>query len=103
MSRYKKNVKELEFESIPRLMWRYFLPAFASVIIQSLYNIVDRIFIGQGIGALALSGLSAIFPIMIIMMAFGMLIGMGAGVRVSLNLGKQNFNNAKGERDETNF
>ena len=95
MSRYKKNVKELEFESIPRLMWRYFLPAFASVIIHSLYNIVDRIFIGQGIGALALSGLSAIFPIMIIMMAFGMLIGMGAGVRVSLNLGKQNFNRAE--------
>ncbi len=95
MSRYKKNVKELEFESIPRLMWKYFLPAFASVIIHSLYNIVDRIFIGQGIGALALSGLSAVFPIMIIMIAFGMLIGMGAGVRVSLNLGKQNFNRAE--------
>ena len=95
MSRYKKNVKELEFESIPRLMWKYFLPAFASVIIHSLYNIVDRIFIGQGIGALALSGLSAIFPIMIIMMAFGMLIGMGAGVRVSLNLGKQKFKRAE--------
>ncbi len=95
MSRHKKNVKELEFESIPRLMWKYFLPAFASVIIHSLYNIVDRIFIGQGIGALALSGLSAVFPIMIIMMAFGMLIGMGAGVRVSLNLGKQKFDRAE--------
>ena len=95
MDRNQRNVKELEFSSIPRVMWKYFLPAFASVIIHSLYNIVDRIYIGQGIGALALSGLSAIFPIMIIMMAFGMLIGMGAGVRVSLNLGKKDFDKAE--------
>ncbi len=95
MERNEKNVKELEFSSIPRLMWKYFLPAFASVIINSLYNIVDRIYIGQGIGALALSGLSSIFPIMIIMMAFGMLIGMGAGVRVSLNMGKKDFGRAE--------
>jgi putative MATE family efflux protein len=95
MDRNQRNVKELEFSSIPRLMWKYFLPAFASVIIHSLYNIVDRIYIGQGIGALALSGLSSVFPIMIIMMAFGMLIGMGAGVRVSLNMGKKDFDRAE--------
>ncbi len=95
MSKQAQNVKELEFEKIPKLLWRYFLPAFAGVIINSLYNIVDRIFIGHGVGALALSGLSAIFPIMVIMMAFGMLIGMGAGVRVSLNLGKKDFARAE--------
>ncbi len=95
MSRQSKNVKELEFNSIPRLMWKYFLPAFAGVIINSLYNIVDRIFIGQGVGSLALAGLSAIFPIMIIMMAFGMMVGMGAGVRISLNLGKKDFDRAE--------
>ena len=95
MDRNQRNVKELEFSSIPRLMWKYFLPAFASVIIHSLYNIVDRIYIGQGIGALALSGLSSVFPIMIIMMEFGMLIGMGAGVRVSLNMGKKDFDRAE--------
>ncbi|NPA38071.1 MAG: MATE family efflux transporter [Chlorobi bacterium] len=95
MDRNQKNVKELESSSISRLMWKYFLPAFASVIINSLYNIVDRIYIGQGIGALALSGLSAVFPIMMIMMAFGMLIGMGAGVRVSLNMGKKDFARAE--------
>ncbi len=91
----KSNVKDLEFQSIPRLMWKYFLPAFAGVIINSLYNIVDRIFIGRGVDALALSGLSAVFPVMIIMMAFGMLVGMGAGVRVSLNLGKKDFDRAE--------
>ncbi|WP_430811810.1 MULTISPECIES: MATE family efflux transporter [unclassified Carboxylicivirga] len=95
MSKLAQNVRALEFENIPRLLWRYFLPAFAGVIINSLYNIVDRIFIGHGVGAMALSGLSAIFPIMVIMMAFGMLIGMGAGVRVSLNLGKKDFDRAE--------
>ncbi len=95
MSKQAQNVKELEFENIPKLLWKYFLPAFAGVIINSLYNIVDRIFIGHGVGAMALSGLSAIFPIMVIMMAFGMLIGMGAGVRVSLNLGKKDFDRAE--------
>ena len=56
---------------------------------------VDRIFIGQGVGAEALSALSAVFPIMIIIVAFGMLIGVGAGVRVSINLGKKDFNRAE--------
>lgn len=95
MTKHAKNINDLEFEKIPRLIWRYFLPAFTSVIINSLYNIVDRIFIGHGVGAMALSGLSAIFPIMIILMAFGMLIGMGAGVRVSLNMGKKDFKRAE--------
>ncbi len=89
------RISGLEFESIPKLLWKYFLPAFAGVIINSLYNIVDRIFIGQGVGALALAGLSAIFPIMIIMMAFGMMVGMGAGVRISINLGKKDYNRAE--------
>jgi putative MATE family efflux protein len=91
MSQDHKNVKSLEHEGIRRLLWKNFLPAFAGVIINSLYNIVDRIFIGQGVGALALSGLSAIFPIMLILMGFGMLVGIGAGVRVSINMGKKDF------------
>ncbi len=95
MANNNKNVRELEFKSIPALLWQYFVPAFAGMIINSLYNIVDRIFIGQGVGALALSGLSAVFPIMLIMMAFGMLVGMGARVRVSLNLGKKNYTRAE--------
>lgn len=95
MKKLHNNINELENESIRKLLWKYFLPAFAGVIINSLYNIVDRIFIGQGVGALALSGLSAVFPIMLIMMAFGMLIGIGAGVRVSINLGKKDVKRAE--------
>lgn len=89
------NTNELEFEKIPKLLLKYFIPAFTGVIINSLYNIVDRIFIGQGVGAYALSGLSAVFPVMLIMMAFGMLIGIGASVRVSINMGKKDFNRAE--------
>ncbi|MGQ1909930.1 MATE family efflux transporter [Marinifilum sp. RC60d5] len=90
-----KNVYELENSKVRSLLWKYFLPAFTGVVINSLYNVVDRIFIGQGISANALSGLSAVFPIMLILMAFGMLIGMGAGVRISINLGKKDFSRAE--------
>jgi len=90
-----QNVYELENSKISSLLWKYFLPAFTGVVINSLYNVVDRIFIGQGVGATALSGLSAVYPIMLILMAFGMLIGLGAGVRISINLGKKDFKRAE--------
>lgn len=90
-----ENITALENKSIRSLLWKNFLPAFAGVIINSLYNIVDRIFIGQGVGAYALAGLSAVFPIMLILMGFGMLVGIGAGVRVSINMGKKDFARAE--------
>jgi putative MATE family efflux protein len=90
-----KKSLELGTEKIGRLMWRYFLPAFVGVIMNATYNIVDRIFIGQGVGSLALSGLSVVFPIMLVVMAFGMLIGMGAGVLVSINMGRKDFSSAE--------
>jgi putative MATE family efflux protein len=90
-----QNVYELEHSSIKSLLWKYFLPAFTGVVINSLYNVVDRIFIGQGVGSVALSGLSAVYPIMLILMAFGMLVGLGAGVRISINLGKKDFKRAE--------
>lgn len=90
-----RHVGELEHKSIPALLWKYFVPAFSGVILNSLYNIIDRIFIGQGVGAEALSGLSAVFPVMIGIMAFGMLVGIGAGVRISINLGKKDFKRAE--------
>lgn len=86
---------ELEFKDIGKLMFRYFWPAFIGVSANALYNITDRIFIGRGVGAFALSGLSVVFPIMILVAAFGMLIGIGAGVRISINLGKKDHNQAE--------
>lgn len=95
MDKNTQNVYELENSKITSLLWKYFLPAFTGVIINSLYNVVDRIFIGQGVGAEALSGISAVYPIMLILMAFGMMIGIGAGVRISINMGMKNFPRAE--------
>lgn len=89
------HTSELGQMNIPRLMLKYFIPAFVGVFVNALYNIVDRIFIGQGVGAHALSGISVIFPVMLIMMAFGMLIGIGAGVLVSINMGKRDMDKAE--------
>ena len=90
-----EKIKELAELNIARLMLRFFIPAFIGVFVNALYNIVDRIFIGQGVGSLALSGISVTFPIMLIVMGFGMLIGIGAGVLVSINLGKHDMNKAE--------
>ncbi|WP_321290401.1 MATE family efflux transporter [uncultured Sunxiuqinia sp.] len=89
------RTKELGEGHIPRLMLKYFIPAFIGVFVNALYNIVDRIFIGQGVSAVALSAVSVIFPVMLIMIAFGMLIGIGAGVLVSINMGRRDMDRAE--------
>jgi putative MATE family efflux protein len=65
------------------------------MVVMSLYNIIDRIFIGQGVGALAISGLALTFPFMILLMAFGMLIGAGSSSRISITLGENNIEKAE--------
>lgn len=80
---------------VGKLMWKFYVPAFIGVIANALYNIIDRIFIGQGVGAAALSGVSATFPMMLIIIAFGMLIGVGSGVLVSIKLGEQKRHEAE--------
>jgi putative MATE family efflux protein len=90
-----QRTKDLASLPIPRLMLKFFIPAFIGVFINALYNIVDRIFIGQGVGSLALSGVSVTFPVMLIVMGFGMLIGIGAGVLVSINLGRHDQKKAE--------
>lgn len=89
------KAKELAELNIARLMLKFFIPAFIGVFVNALYNIIDRIFIGQGVGSLALSGISAIFPVMLIVMGFGMLIGIGSGVIVSINLGRRDKEKAE--------
>ena len=79
----------LENENIGRLLVHYAIPAVIGTMVNALYNIVDRIFIGQGVGALAISGLTLTFPILLFMQAFGMLIGAGAATRVSIHLGRK--------------
>lgn len=90
-----EKTRELAELNIARLMLKFFIPAFIGVFVNALYNIVDRVFIGQGVGSMALSGISVIFPVMLIVMGFGMLIGIGAGVLVSINMGKRDMDRAE--------
>lgn len=84
------RVNKLGEESVGVLLFKFSLPAIVGMIVNAFYNIVDRAFIGRVVGALAISGLSITFPIVIINMAFGMLIGIGAGANVSIKLGEKN-------------
>jgi len=86
----------LATENIGKLIWTYSLPAIVGTLVMSLYNIVDRVFIGQGVGPLAISGLALTFPFTILLMAFGMLVGAGAAARISITLGENN--NEKAEK-----
>lgn len=78
----------LETESIGKLLWKYATPAIIGTMVMSFYNIVDRIFIGQGVGPNAISGLALTFPIMSLSAAFGMLVGAGGAARISIALGR---------------
>lgn len=80
---------KLEHEKISRLLLHYAIPAVIGTMVNALYNIVDRIFIGQGVGALAMAGLTLTFPILLFLQAFGMLVGAGAATRISIYLGRK--------------
>ncbi len=86
------RTKELETLKISKLLWMYALPSIVSHIIASIYNIVDRVFLGQCVGALAIAGLAITMPIMNIIHAFGSLVGAGSAARMSIILGKKDYN-----------
>ncbi|MCQ2285643.1 MAG: MATE family efflux transporter [Bacteroidales bacterium] len=83
------NTKELETKDIKQLLLLYAVPAVVSQIIASIYNIADRIFIGHGVGPMAIAGLAITLPVMNIIHAFGSLIGVGSSARMSIVLGKK--------------
>ncbi len=82
---------ELGTEKIGKLLRQYATPAIVAMLATSLYNMVDSIFIGQGVGAMAISGLAVTFPLMNIAIAFGTLVGVGAATLISILLGQQNY------------
>lgn len=77
------------------LFWRYALPAIIACSATSLYNLINRIFIGHGVGAYALSGLSLTLPLMNLSIAFSTLVGIGASALVSIQLGQKQQDLAK--------
>jgi putative MATE family efflux protein len=79
----------LEKDRIGKLLLDFSLPAMIGMIVMASYNVVDRIFVGRGVGSLAISGVTVTFPIIIIFMAFGMLVGIGATANISIKLGEK--------------
>lgn len=90
----KNNPLTLGAEPIGTLLIRYSLPAIAAMVVFSLYNIIDSIFIGHGVGPLAISGLAITFPIMNLTFAFGLLVGIGGASISSIRLGQQDIDGA---------
>lgn len=91
MSNNKQAALELGTKPVGRLLLQYALPAIVAMVASSLYNMVDSIFIGQGVGALAISGLAITFPFMNLSAAFGAAIGVGSSAFLSVKLGQRDY------------
>ena len=77
-------------DSISKLLFRYAMPAIIAQVAASLYNIVDSIFVGQGVGPLAITGLALTMPMMNLSAAFGAMVGAGSAALTSIRLGQGN-------------
>lgn len=84
----------LSTEKISKLLLRYSLPAITSMVIFSLYNIIDSIFIGHGVGPLGIAGIAVSFPVMNLTIAFSVLVGVGGASKSSIFLGQQDLRGA---------
>ena len=95
MSDNKKAALELGTKPVGKLLMQYAIPAIIAMTASSLYNMVDSIFIGQGVGPLAISGLAITFPLMNLSAAFGAAVGVGASTFISVRLGQKDYDTAK--------
>lgn len=91
MTDSKQATLELGTKPIGKLLWQYAMPAIIAMTASSLYNMVDSIFIGHGVGALAISGLAITFPLMNLSAAFGAMVGVGASTILSVRLGQKDY------------
>lgn len=94
------NEKNTELGTMPvgRLMFKLALPAIVAQVINALYNIVDRMYIGhiEGVGPMALTGVGITFPIIMLITAFAAMIGMGGAPLAAIHLGEKNRDSAEG-------
>jgi len=94
LKKLSQNIEHLENKRIGPLLAKLAIPTTIGMIANSLYNVVDTIFIGKGVGTLAIAGVGIVFPIQMIIMALAQLIGLGAASMVSRSLGKKNYDQA---------
>ena len=93
-----ENVVEknpLGYEKVPKLLLKFAFPSVVAMLVSSLYNIVDQIFIGHGVGFLGNAATNVSYPLTTICLVFALLIGIGASSRFSISLGQKNEERAK--------
>ncbi len=95
MTGQQKTPTALGTENIGKLLMQYAVPAIIAMTASSLYNMVDSIFIGHGVGPMAISGLALTFPLMNLAAAFGSLVGVGASTLISVKLGQRDYQTAQ--------
>ncbi len=95
MNSKKQATLELGTKPVGRLLWQYAAPAIVAMTASSLYNIIDRAFIGQIVGADAIAGLGITFPFMNLSAAFGAAVGVGASTCISVKLGQKDYKTAE--------
>ena len=88
------STEDLGIKSVGKLLAQYSIPAIIASVATSLYNIIDSIFIGRGVGPMAIAGLAITFPLMNLVAAFCMLIAAGGATIVSIFLGQKNYSRA---------
>ncbi|MCL2139760.1 MAG: MATE family efflux transporter, partial [Treponema sp.] len=85
---YQDAADRLGIEPVGKLLFRFSLPAVTGMLVNALYNVVDRIFVGRFVNMDALAGLSLVMPLMTIALAFAMLFGIGAANMISMRMGQ---------------
>jgi putative MATE family efflux protein len=85
---------KLAESNIRKLLFKLSLPATIGMLVMALYNVVDTIFVGRGVGAYAIGGLSIVFPIQMFIMALGLLMGMGGASLISRSIGAGDLSKA---------
>jgi putative MATE family efflux protein len=83
------TTERLGTESIAKLIWTFSFPAIVGIVVNSLYNLVNRVYIGHSAGRLGMAAVTVGFPLMLVEVAFGSMVGIGAATLVSIRLGEQ--------------
>ena len=93
---YSQRLNSFGTASIPKLVLQFSVPAIISMLVNALYNIVDRFFVGQGVGSLGIAGITLCFPICLFIMAMSMMIGVGGNGVKGAGVGVSTVNSTSG-------
>lgn len=89
-----KKLKAMGTAKISKIILQFSVPAIISMLVEALYNIVDRYFVGQGVGSIGIGGITICFPIALFIMAMSMIVGVGGNTLFAIRLGEKKYQQA---------